>query len=95
MEPIKAPLVWGKLLDRWLDEGRVFHALRPDGSPACGVAHYTSAGEYPNGPTTEYACCRRCLRVKGAPPLHVVNHGNPFPGIPKRAAPLPPGEGAP
>ena len=63
------PLVWGKLVNRWHDEGRVFHALRGGGSPACGVPYFTSTGRYPTGPTSEAACCRRCLKVKGAPPL--------------------------
>lgn len=69
--PTAPPLVWGKLLDRWHDEGCVFHALRGDGSPACGVPYFASTGGYPDGPTSAAACCGRCLRVKGAPPpLH-------------------------
>ena len=47
---------WGKLLDKWHDEGRLFHLLKHDGSPACGVSYYTSTGTYPFAPDDSQKC---------------------------------------
>lgn len=55
-------LVWGKLLNSFHDEGRVFHALLNNGAPRCGASYFTSTGEYPGGPQISQ-CCRRCLQI--------------------------------
>ena len=55
-------VIWGKLLNRWLDEGPMYHALKPNGAPICGVAYRSSTGEYPYPPSSESQCCRNCLR---------------------------------
>lgn len=49
----------GRCLTRWHDETGHVHALRGDGSPACGVKHYTTTGPYP-GLTLADVTCRRC-----------------------------------
>ena len=55
---------WGKLLDRWHDEGRIFHLLRDDGAPACGVPYYTSTGApYPGEEAQHHPRCGRCERI--------------------------------
>jgi len=57
---------WGKLLNRWHDEGRIFHLLRADNSPACGVRYFASAGPYPAGMVGSNRC-RRCQRIADKP----------------------------
>jgi hypothetical protein len=58
-------LRWGKLLDTWHDEGRVFHLLKDDGSPACGVPYFTSSA-YPADFAPFQPRCRRCDRKERA-----------------------------
>jgi hypothetical protein len=53
---------WGKLINRWHDEGNLFHLLRADNSPACGVSYFMSAGPYP-ADWAKYNRCRRCQRI--------------------------------
>jgi hypothetical protein len=57
---------WGKLINRWHDEGRLFHLMRADNGPACGVRYYTSGGPYPAGMVGSNRC-RRCQRIADKP----------------------------
>ena len=54
---------WGKLLNRWHDEGRLFHRLRDNGAPACGVPYYTSSCPYPGDEADHHPRCGRCERI--------------------------------
>lgn len=60
-------LTWGKLLDRWHDEGRIYHALESNGSPLCGAKYFSSTGEYPFPPTRISQCCKRCINIVSRP----------------------------
>ena len=54
---------WGKLINRWHDEGRLFHGLLDNGAPACGVPYYTSSGLYPGEEADHHLRCGRCERI--------------------------------
>lgn len=57
---------WGRLLNKWHDEIGVFHLLKGDGSPACGVSYYTSTGPYPDQNIQVHNKCRRCMGIQKA-----------------------------
>ena len=66
---------WGRLLNRWHDEGRTAPLLQADGSPACGARYYTSAGV--SRAAEEGPHCARCerigaKRIREAPTWYVV-----------------------
>jgi hypothetical protein len=60
--PAPADNAWGKLLDRWHDEGRIFHLLDAYGAPRCGTSYFTSTGAT-HGPFPLANCCKRCVAI--------------------------------
>ncbi len=50
---------WGFMMNRWHDQQRTAHLLRPDNSPACGAAHYASAGM-----SQDVQDCNKCDKCK-------------------------------
>ena len=54
------PWYHGVTVTRWHDENTTVHALRPDGSPLCGVAYYTTAMR-PDHTRVTCKTCARCV----------------------------------